>query len=407
MTDRVLLVDDDAAIREALGQTLELADLNPTIAGSYIEAKDHISKQFDGVIVSDIRMPGKDGFALLDYAQSVDPDLPVILLTGEGDIPMAVRGIAQGAFGFLEKPCATKDLIEVVERALKTRGLVLENRRLSRQLESGDAAARIIFGQSPQIEDLRARVRAVATTDTEVLITGEPGTGTSKIAEVVHLISRRSMHPFRKISAASMTPEGLRAEIEATEGGSVFIDEIASLPAQTQFALLESLDKAAPRLLAGTYRNLAEEVAQGRFNPDLFYKLDIMRVRIPSLRERPDDIPVLFRHYVDQACDQAALPKPDITPEVLSRLMAQDWPGNARSLMNVAMRFALGLGEDAETVEQGLAERMARVERSFLIDALRRVQGNASGAAKALQLPRKTFYDKLNRHGIRPEDYRD
>ena len=146
--ERVLLVDDDASVREALGQTLELADLVPTLAGSYIEAKDHITPRFEGVIVTDIRMPGKDGFALLDFAQSVDAELPVILLTGEGDVPMAVRGISSGAFDFLEKPCAPQDLIAVVEKALKTRALVLENRRLKRQVAQGDAAARLLRGTS-------------------------------------------------------------------------------------------------------------------------------------------------------------------------------------------------------------------------------------------------------------------
>ena len=143
MTRRVLLVDDDAAVREALGQTLELADLIPVLAGSYIEAKDHIVPGFPGVIVSDIRMPGKDGFALLEFAHAADPELPVILLTGEGDIPTAVRGMASGAFDFLEKPCAPADLLTVVEKALKTRSLVLENRSLKAQVEAGDAAARL------------------------------------------------------------------------------------------------------------------------------------------------------------------------------------------------------------------------------------------------------------------------
>ncbi|MBR9766456.1 MAG: response regulator, partial [Rhodobacteraceae bacterium] len=146
MVSRVLLVDDDAAVREALAQTLELADLSPLVAGSFIEAKDHIGAGFEGVILSDIRMPGRDGFFLLDHTLKTDPELPVILLTGEGDIPMAVDAMKRGAFGFLEKPCAGAELLPVLDRALKTRALVLENRRLKAQLESGDPAARMIFG---------------------------------------------------------------------------------------------------------------------------------------------------------------------------------------------------------------------------------------------------------------------
>ncbi len=407
MNMQVLLVDDDAAVREALGQTLELADMPAILAGSYIEAKDHISPDFDGVVVSDIRMPGKDGFALLDYVQSVDVDLPVILLTGEGDIPMAVRGISAGAFDFLEKPCAPQDLIAVVERARKTRALVLENRRLKRQLETGDAAARMLFGTSKQADELRARVRAVARTGAEVLISGAPGTGTSKVAEVIHLLSSVSDGPFVKLAAASLTPDILMDALTKANGGSLFLDEVAALTPDVQFALLDCLEKkCGARVLAGSYRDLEQEVAEGRFNHDLFYKLGVTGVRIPGLRERPEDIPVLFRHYVAIACEQAALAPPEITPALISRLMAQDWPGNARGLMNTAMRFALGLGEGKEEAELGLNEQLAQVEHSLLSEALRRHNGNASEAARALKLPRKTFYDKLTKYRIRPEAFR-
>jgi two-component system C4-dicarboxylate transport response regulator DctD len=171
--------------------------------------------------------------------------------------------------------------------------------------------------------------------------------------------------------------------------------------------LLDRLEGGLPvRVLAGTTRDLATEVSEGRFNADLYYRLDLMRVRIPSLRERKEDIPLLFRHYVAQACEQANLPEPPISADVLGRLMAQDWPGNARSLMNAAMRFAMGLGEAQEAEGLGLVEQMAQVERSLLIEALRRQGGHATETAKALKLPRKTFYDKLARHGLRPEDYR-
>ncbi|WP_323781962.1 sigma-54-dependent Fis family transcriptional regulator, partial [Leisingera sp.] len=158
MTRKVLLVDDDAAVREALAQTLELNDLEVIVCGSFVAAKDHIAAGFDGIIVSDIRMPGRDGFHLLDYARGADDELPVVLLTGEGDIPMAVKAMSRGAFDFLEKPCAAADFLPVLERALKTRALVLENRRLKRQLETGDPAARLLFGSSPQAEELRRRV---------------------------------------------------------------------------------------------------------------------------------------------------------------------------------------------------------------------------------------------------------
>ena len=407
--DRVLLVDDDRAVREALGQSLELAGMRPLLAGSYIEAKDHIAAEFEGVVLSDIRMPGKDGFALLDLARKVDPDLPVILLTGEGDVPTAVRGMTGGAFDFLEKPCNPSELIAVVTKALRTRALILENRALKREIRRGDAAARMLVGSSAASEQMREAARMAARTSAEVLISGPPGAGTAKMAEVIHLLSAAAMRPFQKLSAASATPDGLATLFEKSGGGTIFLDEVAALPMAAQFALLDLIDShSGTRVIAGTYRDLAREAAEGRFNPDLFYKLDVMRVRIPPLKERTEDIPVLFRHYVAIACEQSDLPMPEITPDVIAGLMAQDWPGNARGLMNAAMRFAMGLHEAKEdSGAPGLSAQMARVERTLLIEELTRRNGNATEAAAALKLPRKTFYDKLARHGIRAEDYRE
>ncbi|MGR3445731.1 MAG: sigma-54-dependent transcriptional regulator [Thalassococcus profundi] len=407
MIRRVLLVDDDAAVREALGQTLELAELAPLTAGSFVEAKDHIQRDFAGIIVSDIRMPGRDGFHLLSYAKQTDPDLPVILLTGEGDIPMAVWAMAAGAFDFLEKPCAPADLTAVIARALKTRALVLENRRLKAQLETGDPAARLVFGQSALAETLRARVRIAARSGTEVLVTGAPGTGISKIAEVVHLCSARAKGPLEKRASKGLSRAQLDDLWTACAGGTLFLDDIGALPSDTQLALVDALDQGGARLIAGTTEDLSGAVETGRLSAELYYRLEVMPVRIPSLSERPEDIPVLFRHYVAQASEQAGLAPPEITPEVIAGLMAQDWPGNARALMTAAMRFALGLGEtQAPDARLGLTEQLAQVERSLLSEALRRTGGQASAAAEALKLPRKTFYDKLAKYGLKPEEYR-
>ena len=408
MIRRVLFVDDDVAVRTAMHQTLELHGLEPLVAGSFVAAKDHIKPGFAGVIVSDIRMPGRDGFHLLEHAQGVDAELPVILLTGEGDIPMAVRAMGQGAFDFLEKPCAPADLIAVIERALKTRGLVLENRRLKAQLEAGDPAARMIFGTSALARELRAKVRNVAATKAEVLVTGPPGSGISKVAEVIHLMSEQAHGPFVKRPAAGVTVAEMEALCAEAAGGALFLDEVAAMSEAAQYALLERLERGAgARVIAGTTSDLAARAAQGMFSAELFYRLDVMRVRVPALSERPEDIPVLFRHYVAQAAEQAGLTPPEIAPDRLAELMAQDWPGNARALMSAAMRLVLGAPEDVEAgAELGLAEQIARVERSLLIVALERANGKASRAAEALKLPRKTFYDKLARYGIRPEDYR-
>lgn len=401
---KVLVVDDDAAVREALKQTLELNDLDPVPAGSFVAVKDRITPDFPGVILSDIRMPGRDGFHLLDYAREIDPELPVILLTGEGDIPMAVRAMEQGAFDFLEKPCAPADLVAVLGRALKQRRAVLAERAERARREAGDPAARLIFGVSEQAEALRAQVRRLARADTEVLVSGPKGSGISKVAEVIHLCSPRAQRPFEKRAAAGLDRMALAAAMAAAEGGSLFLDELGQLPADTQIALVEALEGGADmRLMAGSTQPLDENA----MNAELFYRFQVTGVRVPSLAERPEDIPVLFRHYVHQAAEQAGIPAPEVTAEHTAALMAQDWPGNARSLMSAAMRFVLGMPEDVtEAAELGLAEQMARVERSLLIAALARQNGRASEAARVLKLPRKTFYDKLAKHGIKPEDYR-
>ncbi|MCG6559322.1 sigma-54 dependent transcriptional regulator [Ruegeria sp. 1NDH52C] len=408
MIDKVLLVDDDAAVREALGQTLELADYAVQTAGSFVAAKDHITAGFRGVIVSDIRMPGRDGFHLLSFAQDVDPDLPVILLTGEGDIPMAVRAMGDGAFDFLEKPCAAADLLAVIARAMAARAQVLETRALKRQLDRGDPAARMLFGSSARAEALRERVRGVAPTGAEVLVTGPAGSGISKVAEVIHLMSPRAQGSFVKRAAAGLDVAELSRLCTETGQGSLFLDEVSALSQAAQYALVEEMEQpGGARLLAGSTADLAALVEKGSFSAELFYRLEGMQVRIPALAERPEDIPVIFRHYVMQAAEQAGIAPPAVSPDHLAALMAQDWPGNARSLMSAAMRFVLGMPEEvSEATELGLAEQMARVERTLLIAALGRHNGRAAEAAQALKLPRKTFYDKLARYGIKPEAYR-
>lgn len=402
MTD-VLLVEDDLSVREALAQTLELADLTVVTAGSYLAAQSRLSRDLAGVVVSDIRMPGRDGFHLLAQARAADPDLPVILLTGEGDVPTAVRGITEGAFAFLEKPCDPAELVRTVQRALALRRATLAARQARGAVDGGDAAARMLRGVSPQSRAMRDRARAVARGTGAVLVHGEPGSGTSKIAEVIHLLSARSTGPFVKRSAPALDAEGLTQAIALAEGGSLFVDHVEALPPALQHRLPEDGDL---RLLVATNRDVG--ALQAVLDPDLFYRLEGLRLHVPPLRERPGDIPVLFQHYLELACEQADLPVPDVPPDVQARLMARDWPGNARGLMNHAMRYAMGLpdSDGGGVARAGLADRMRAVERAILIETLTRHRGQATLAAQDLDLPRKTFYDKLTRHGLKPEDYR-
>ena len=251
---------------------------------------------------------------------------------------------------------------------------------------------------------MRAEARRAAAEGGEVLIEGPPGSGTSKIAEVVHLLSSRARGPFVKRASAGMSEAAIQDALTEAAGGTLFLDEIGALPPDAQFALSEALDGTSARLVAGTYRDLATEAEQGAIHADLYWRFS-RRIRVPPLSERPDDIPVLFRHYVRLAAEQSGTQAPPVTEDYVARLMTRDWPGNARGLMSYAMRFVLG----AEPREEGplsLADRMARYEHTLLSAALREHGGRAAQAAEALQVPRKTFYDKLAKHGLRPEDYR-
>ena len=406
MTNAVLVVDDEPLVREALGQTLELAGFHPRLAGSFIVAKDCISAEFDGVILSDIRMPGRDGMFLLQHVQSVDPDLPVILLTGEGDIPMAVRAINKGAFDFLEKPCANDILVETVRKALRARALVLENRQLKAEITQGDAAARMIFGTSQKAEDLRNVVRKFAKLDDAVLISGAPGSGIAKVAEVIHLLSPRASDAFSRVASANLSPEQLDKHLSEHSQGTLFIDEFIGLPGETQHALLEHLDAMhGARVLVGATEHI-DRADGSNVLPDLSYRLDALRIHVPALGDRSEDIPVIFRQYVRQVAEQSNVTPPEVTPEVVAGLMAQSWPGNSRALMNSAMRFVLGVETPGTGGAPGLAAKLAQIERTLITDALVQNRGNASATAQQLKLPRKTFYDKLGKHGIKPEDFR-
>ena len=408
---QVLLVDDDAAVRNAVAQTLELSDFDVITAGSFVEAKDQITKNFAGIILSDIRMPGRDGFHLLEYTKSVDPELPVVFLSGEGDIPMAVRAVGMGAFDFLEKPCSPADMISVLQRAISARSVVLENRALMHKIQTADPAARLIFGVSEASEQLRKNIRSVAGVETEVLITGAPGTGISKVAEVLHLSSPRSKGAFQKRASEQLTRDGLGEVLAQCEHGGVFFDAIEQMPRDTQLMLLDHIETGdrMPRIVAGTNLSVTDLDQSRALVEDLFYRFSALPIRIPSLSERPEDIPVMFRHYVAQAAEQSGKPIPSIGPEVIGPLMAREWPGNARSLMSVAMKFVLGIADFSQTdIDDtlGLAQQMAQVEKALIADALRKSNGRVAEAIKILKLPRKTFYDKLNKHGIRAEDFR-
>ena len=421
MSLNILLVDDDREVREALGQTLELAGHPVVLAGSFIEAIDHISPNFEGIVLSDVRMPGKDGFALLERCKQVDMDLPVILITGEGDVPMAVRAMEAGALNFLEKPVGTGRLAEVVARACALRKTVLENRSLTARLAAQDAAERLVIGQSEATQNLRRQLRAVSNARSDALITGETGVGKELAARVIHQLSGANA-PFIAINCGMLT-EGLTHEVlfgdntrkgafARADGGTLFLDEIGAMPLDQQVNLLRILEERSVedrlgqpqkldiRVLAASHENLPDMVEAGQFRRDLFFRLDVARIHIPPLRERPEDIGLLYSHFMDEA--GGTLPADFQIPS----LLAHNWRGNMRELKNHAARLAMGLSEYDGAAAGGLTLALEQMERHLIEDALNKYASRMTDVCEALRIPRKTLYDKMKRLKIDPAVFR-
>ncbi|WP_419900365.1 sigma-54-dependent transcriptional regulator [Roseomonas sp. USHLN139] len=441
----VLFVDDDAMLREANLQSFALAGLRAEAAPSAARALERIGDDFPGVVVSDIRMPGMDGLALFERLRARDPDLPVILITGHGDIPMAVEALRQGAYHFLPKPYAAEALLGPLRHALEKRRLVLENRRLARALAMADADEPL-QGHAPATARLRALLRQIAETDVDVLIEGETGAGKDVAALALHRASRRAHRPFVALNCGALPETVMESELfgheagaftgaqkrrigrlEHADGGTLFLDEIEAMPPAMQVKLLRVLEsrEIAPlgtneirrldlRVVAATKQPLPELVRQGRFREDLYYRLHVVTLRVPPLRDRREDVFLLFGQFVERAAKRFGRPVPPLDAATHRYLAEHDWPGNIRELAHFAERAALGLAVlpepppgPAAAVEAGsLPERVDAFEARLLREALTAAQGDVRTALEALQIPRKTFYDKLKRHGLEAQDFR-
>ena len=436
----VILVDDEEHVRQACRQSLELAGFDVTCFANPERALERIGRGFDGVLISDMKMPRKDGLEVLSAALSIDADLPVILITGHGDVPLAVEAMKAGAYDFVEKPFAASRLIDAVARASDKRRLVLENRALRSRLEKRDTLEAMLVGRAPVMVELRQRIRSVAATEADVLILGETGTGKELTARALHELSERRARPFVAINMAALPADTIESELfgheqgafagahrarvgkfEHARGGTLFLDEIGSMPLTLQAKLLRVIqervierlgsNEAIPldvRFVASSKEDLAEMVAAGRFRDDLYYRLNVISLTLPALRERPGDAPRLFQHLVNEAAMRYRRPAPTVTASDLASVAARDWPGNVRELRNAADRFVLGLGLEESLLPEGgksLAEQVEAFERTALAAALAKHGGNLKATYEALGLSRKTLYEKMQRHGLRREDY--
>ncbi len=443
----VLILDDEPHIGTVLSQLFELEGISAKASTQPKEILRHLSRNWMGVVITDVNMPGMDGISVMQQIKQLDADLPVILITGFGDIAMAVSAVKQGAYDFLEKPFNNEHILDVVKRALDKRSLTLENRKLKQELESQSLPGPRILGNSPGIRQMRHLIHQVLDTPADILIEGETGTGKELVARYLHDHSPRHGANFVAINCGAIPENIIESELfgagagaftgadktrigkfEYANGGTLFLDEIESTPMALQVKLLRVLeDRRVERLgsnksialdirvIAATKVDLKELCRQGSFREDLFYRLNLVTVAIPPLRERREDIPLLFLHFARIASARYHKALIALGGEQQARLSTHEWPGNVRELRNLAERYVL-LGAEAafagaigssDSLQSGmsLTQRVEFFERLLIEEALAHNKGSIKLTMEQLELPRKTLYDKMRKYGLERKDY--
>ena len=442
---RVIVIDNDEHVCKAAGQALMLAGYNVDCCSGAEQSLGKISRQWPGVLVTDVKMPGMDGFELLHHVVRHDPDLPVILVTGHGDVSMAVEAMRQGAYDFIEKPLSSTHLIDVVGRAMEKRRLILDNRTLRAEVRRKKGIESVIVGRSAIIARLREMILNVADTDADVLIIGETGTGKELVARCLHEQSRRQDGSFVAVNCGAIPEPIIENELfghepgaytgadrlhigkfELADGGTLFLDEIESMPMALQVRLLRVLQERAIdrlggqntipldlRIIAASKQDLLTLSEQGKFRADLYYRLNVVTIQNPPLRQRTEDIPILYTHFLHKVARRLERQMPELSPALLHQLMQHTWPGNVRELQNVAERAVLGLDNNCEIMaenntigsRQPLNNRLAAFEKCILEQELVRNKAGITKTCKSLGLPRKTLYYKMKKHGLQREDF--
>ena len=432
----VLLVEDDPHVRLGCEQAMQLAGIPVDSVATAEEAQRRLSADYAGIVVTDMRLPGMDGMTLLRWVNPLDPNLPVIMITGHGDVTLAVEAMRSGAYDFMQKPFSTGDLVDVVRRALEKRELVLEVEALRRRLDHRDDLEARLIGRSPQMAKVRQLILDVAGAAVDVLIFGETGTGKEMVARCLHDLSGARAESYVALNCGGMADNLLDSElfghepgaftgaqkrrigkIEYASGGTLFLDEVESMPMNMQIKLLRVLQErvierlgsnqlvpVSCRVVAASKEDLKALSDQGRFRADLYYRLNVVRIELPPLRERREDIPALYDQFLLQAAKRYNRPPPALTPEHLRRLMALDWPGNIRELRNAAECHALRIGRDAPAAgggePQSLTETVENYERLLIAAEFTRQQGNVARTSEALKVARTTLHDKLKKYGL-------
>ena len=452
MALEVLVVDDEADIRDLVSGVLEDEGYAVRAAADSSQTLDAIEERRPSMVLLDVWLQGSklDGLQLLQEIKQRDPTIPVLVISGHGNLDTAVAAVREGAVDFIEKPFEAERLIYLVDRATETDRLRRENQTLRLQIGQEDQ----LQGSSVAINTVRATLKRVAPTGSRVMISGPPGVGKEIAARMIHQWSPRARAPFIVLSAAMMSPDRIEEELfgsdsdgvirsgllEHAHGGTLFLDEIADMPPTTQAKILRVLTdqsyhrvggqrpvKVDVRVLSATSRNLHDEIAAGRFREDLFYRLNVVPVRLPPLRERREDIPELVSHFLARFAAERRTPPPRISEEAMAALQAHDWPGNVRQLRNIIERTVmLAPGDRVSCIEvdllpsevldnqsamggastamaimgSPLREARESFEREYLKIQIRRFSGNISRTASFIGMERSALHRKLKALGI-------
>ncbi len=449
----ILVVDDDEDILRLLSMRLRARGFRVSAVASAEEALTHIAVDTPRVVVSDVRLPGRDGLALFEEVHSTRPTLPVILLTAHGTIPDAVDATSRGVFGYLTKPFDSQLLLEKIDQALQLSAPGMSGdtaNSLASGMQSEAWLAGIVF-RSTRMAGLMSEARMVAASDASVLIRGESGTGKEVLARAIHRASPRANGPFVAINCGAIPEQLLESELfghvkgaftgagntriglfQSANGGTLFLDEIGDMPLALQVKLLRVLQermvrpvgatRAEPvdvRLLSATHRDLDAAMADGQFREDLYYRLDVVSLTLPRLEERREDIPPLAAHFVQQVAGKYGKPISGFAPDALEALATAAWPGNVRQLYNVVEQscaltstqlIPLSLVQRAlrlptmEALTYGEAKQ--RFERSYLVQLLKLTDGNVADAARIAERNRTEFYRLLQKYDLTPAMFR-
>ncbi|SDI04178.1 sigma-54-dependent transcriptional regulator [Lutimaribacter saemankumensis] len=438
---KIAIVDDEQDMRQSISQWLALSGYDTETFASAEDALKVLGPDYPGIVISDIRMPGMDGMQFLKKLMGSDSALPVIMITGHGDVPMAVEAMRVGAYDFLEKPFNPDRMTELAKKAANVRRLTLDNRALRRELSDGGQIMKKLIGQSPVMERLREDILDLGQADGHVLIDGETGTGKTLVAHALHAVGARAGKKFVLISCSAyeedalskrlfgpMQPEDSQLPaIEEARGGTLVLEDIEALSDALQARLLSVMnDQGTPaetRIVAISNLQQQDKTLEDVLRPDLFYRLAALRITVPPLRQRGEDILTLFTRLTEQFSEEYGCDAPQVSAQEAAQLLQAPWPGNVRQLINVAERAVLqarrGQGTIASllmadhdemqpvmtTEGKPLKEYVEAFERMLIDNTMRRHKGSIQAVMDELCLPRRTLNEKMAKYGLQRSDY--